>query len=225
MTELQHSYPTVENGAGLCYGGCQSQMSQKALRRCGCGLVCALDLLVYLHRWHRGCTVPFFQDFSVDPIDGAAYEQAITRLRRRWLPIVYPLGTSGLALAWGFNRFFRKFGLPLRAKWAVKWEKLYSAIEEMLQRDIPVVLAVGQNFPRIWRKDKLTFYRKTADGGYRPANFTRAHFVNVTGMDECWLQVSSWGKCYYINREEYSQFAKQHSLRWLCNIVSIQEVN
>ena len=123
------------------------------------------------------------------------------------------------------QRFFRKFRLPLRAKWAVKWETLFPAIERMLQQDLPVILAVGQSFPRIWRKDKLTFYRKTPDGQYRPATATRAHFVNVTGMDDCWLRVSSWGRCYFINREEFCQFAKKYSLRWLCNIVLIQEVN
>ncbi|MBP0963044.1 MAG: hypothetical protein J6Q99_01975 [Oscillospiraceae bacterium] len=224
MTELKHDYPAVQGKTAPCYGGCQSHMSQKALRRCGCGLVCALDMLLYLHR-HRGFSTPFLADVGSDPIDAALYEQKITRLRRRWLPIVYPLGTSGLALAWGLNRFFRKFRLPLRAKWAVKWDNLFPTIDQMLQRDMPVILAVGQSFPRIWRKDKLTFYRKTADGGYRPSNATRAHFVNVTGMDDCWLQISSWGSCYYINREEFCQFAKQYSLRWLCNIVSVQEVN
>ena len=224
MTELQHNYPAVHGAAEPCYGGCQTQMSQKALRRCGCGLVCALDLLIYLHRWH-GCGTPFLEGLEANPIDAALYEQKITRLRRRWLPIVYPLGTSGLALAWGLGRFFRKFGLPLRARWAVKWERLFPTVEEMLKKDIPVILAVGQSFPRIWRKDKLTFYRKTADGEYRPASATRAHFVNVTGIDGHWLQVASWGRCYYVNREEFCQFAKQYSLRWLCNIVYIQEVN
>jgi len=225
VTQLEHSYPAVQDENQLCYGGCQTHMSKKALRRCGCGLVCALDLLVYLHRWHSGCQTPFLADLSADPIDAQYYEHKITCLRRRWLPIVYPLGTSGIALAWGLNRFFRKFGLPLRARWAVKWQQLFSTIEGMLQADLPVILAVGQNFPRIWRKDKLTFYRKTAGGEYRPANATRAHFVNVTGLEKDWLQVSSWGKCYYISCEEYSQFAKKHSLRWLCNIVPVQEVN
>jgi len=196
------------------------------LRRCGCGLVCALDLLLYLHRHHKGCQLPFLEQAApADPVSAEWYEQKIALLRRRWLPIVYPLGTSGIALAWGLNRIFRKYGLPLRAKWAVKWDSLFDTAADMLRRDIPVVLAVGQNFPRFWRRDKLKFYRRTAEGEYRFANATHAHFVNLTAMDDHWLQVSSWGKCYYINREEYARYTKQHSLRWLCNILSVQEVN
>ncbi len=225
MPELKHPYPAVQGKFGPCYGGCQTHMSKKALRHCGCGLVCGLDLLLYLHRFRPGCAVPLLAcDDPALPMATQEYEEKISALRRRWLPIVYPLGTSGLALAWGLSAFFRKFGLPLRTRWAVKWEKLFETIAAMLQQDIPVILAVGQGFPRFWRKEKLTLYSRTPGGEYRPANAARAHFVNVTAMDREWLQVASWGKCYYINREEYCQYTQKHSHRWLCNIVHIQEV-
>ncbi|MBR5559458.1 MAG: hypothetical protein IKU72_04355 [Oscillospiraceae bacterium] len=226
MPELYHTYPAIQGKAEPCYGGCQTNMSKKSLQRCGCGLVCALDLLLYLHRHHAGCSLPFLAEAAVqEPVPADCYEQKIALIRRRWLPIVYPLGTSGVALAWGLNRVFRKYRLPLRAHWGVAWDKLFETAADMLRRDIPVILAVGQNFPRFWRKDKLKLYRRTQEGEYRFANATHAHFVNLTGIEEEWLQVSSWGKCYYINREEYRQYANRHSLRWLCNILSIQEVN
>ena len=226
MPELAHTYPAVQGKGAPCYGGCQTHMSQKALRHCGCGLVCALDLMIYLHRHRPGCATPFLAtDTPDDPITAAEYEARITHLRRRWLPILYPLGTSGWAIAWGMNRYFKKFGLPLCARWGVKWESLFDTVAALLQKDLPVVLAVGQNFPFPWRKHRLTLYALSADGQYRPASHARAHFVNVTAIDGQWMKVSSWGRAYFISREEYRQYTMRHSCRLFCNILYLKEEN
>ena len=224
MPQLAHAYPAVQGQGAPCYGGCQTNMSKKSLRHCGCGLVCSLDLMIYLHRHRPGCATPFLAtDTPDDPITAAEYEARIGHIRRRWLPIVYPFGTSGWAIAWGMNRYFRRFGLPLRARWGVKWEGLFGSIAELLEKDLPVVLAIGQNFPLPWRQNKLNLYTRTAAGHYCRATRAKAHFVNVTGMDEEWLQVSSWGRVYYISREEYRQYTLRHSCRLFCNILYLKE--
>jgi hypothetical protein len=66
-------------------------------------------------------------------------------------------------------------------------------MEKMLKADLPVILSVGPNLPRFWRRRKLTFYRKTPEGAYVPAAYVRAHFVTATGLDGTWVRIASWG--------------------------------
>lgn len=224
MPRLAHPYPAVGEKAAPGFGGCQTRLSTKTLRRCGCGLVCALDLLLYLHRCRPACALPFLaKAAAAHPVPYPQYEEAAAFLRRRWLPLVYPFGTTGRVIAWGLNRCFAKYGLPLRARWGVGWDSLFETIAAMLQNDLPVVLAVGQNFPFPWGRHRMKFYVAAPDGQYRSAARTKAHFVNVTAIEEGWMQVSSWGRVYYISCEEYRQYALRHSCRRFCNILYLKE--
>ena len=84
-----------------------------------------------------------------------------------------------------------------------------------------MILAVGQNIP-FWKKKKLTFYRQE-NGVYLPNTETKAHYVVVTGMENGYLQISSWGKEYFISWQEYLDYAKRYSSFWVSNICLIQE--
>ena len=53
---LQHSFPTVDNKGILTYGGSQQLSDSAVIRKCGCGVVAAADLFIYLQRFHAGCT-------------------------------------------------------------------------------------------------------------------------------------------------------------------------
>ena len=90
----------------------------------------------------------------------------------------------------------------------------------MLEEQIPVVLAIGPNFPILWGNHRLTLYEK--DGGiFRPKTTTRAHYVTITEMDEEWLTVSSWGKKYYVKKLEYEAYVRKHSNYLFSNILVI----
>ena len=93
---------------------------------------------------------------------------------------------------------------------------------EMLEQDIPVILAVGPSFPRFWRKTGACFCRPAAEGAYIPAVSARAHFVTDTGMDDEWVELSSWGCRYYLSRKEYERYTKECSNSLLCSILSIK---
>ena len=43
--------------------------------------------------------------------------------------------------------------------------------------------------------------------------------VTVTAMDEIWMCISSWGKKYYINRQEYMEYACRYSGFLVSNMV------
>ena len=225
MRELKHPYPSVRRG-GLSYGGSQNWFSQPAVHRSGCGLIAGTDLLLYLHRHHPGCSSPLFWDFEGDePISFPQYHRLVREMGKKYLLVIPHVGMNGFMLTGGLNRYFRKSHIPLRARWGVWASGLWNSIGEMLERDIPVILAVGPNFPWIWQKHQLKFYVKKPDGSYCSTCAVKAHFVTITGMDGRWLQISSWGKRYYIDRGEFTRYVKQHSNYLLSNIAYIKDRN
>ena len=46
--------------------------------------------------------------------------------------------------------------------------------------------------------------------------------MTVTGLDESWAQISSWGRLLYINRTEFDEYTKKHSAGFLCSILYIK---
>ena len=219
MRELKHEYPgVILEGGTRSYGGNQMLSPDKVMRRCGCGIVAAADLLLYLHRYHK--PLALYGGLPEELTQGE-YEELLQSLRRKYFPLFYPVGMNGVALALGLNSIFRKNGLSLTARWDMSEAKLWTRMEEMLLRDMPVILSIGPNFPKLWKKGKETLYRLD-NGEQRAVTQTRAHYVTVTGMDAQWLRISSWGKEYYLSREEYERFRADFSSALVSNIVYIR---
>ena len=221
--ELRHPYPTIQKEAVRSYGGNQAWSANSNFRACGCGVVASLDLLLYLSRYHGildlGWLSPLLQ---LDPIPEAIYDQAALRLSRHYLPLIPRHGINGISLAVGFSLFCRRYHLPYRARWGVSGRRFWGSIQDMLRQDVPVVLSIGPNLPLFWRHNKLTFYRCNPDGKYTPAAETLSHYVTITGIDDIWLQISSWGRKYYISRMEYIQYIQEHSSRLVSNILWVE---
>lgn len=219
--ELQHPYIAVKTPYGLSYGGNQSWCDGN-LRRSGCAVVAGLDLMLYLCRWHD---VPEATKLKTliesDPIHEEAYVEALRYMTANYLPTIPRFGVNALVLAAGTNLFFVKNDFPYRAWWGVTRQHLWRDIESMLRSDIPVLLSVGQNFPKVWGKDKLRLYRESPDSRYLPTAQTKAHMVTVTGMDGEWLQVASWGRRCFIRRSEYETYTRTHSNTIISNILHI----
>ena len=125
----------------------------------------------------------------------------------------------------GLNGYFAFHKMPYRAAWMLSGKKMISRIEKMLSLDIPVIMAIGPNFPLFWKKEKLSFYTKDGNGKLCPAVKTKAHFVTVTGISESELQISSWGKKYYISIQEYEKYVREHSSPLVSNIIYVVKYN
>ena len=152
--KLRHSYPAVAGAKGVTFGGDQRASTDAVMRRCGCGIVAAADLLLYLHRHHPDCFLPPLRNAPMQrPLAQAEYDRLLGHLRARYFPIVYPFGTNGAALAHGLNRIYRRCGVPYRARWGVSADRFWKTMEQMLEDDLPVILAVGMNFPKVWAKE------------------------------------------------------------------------
>ena len=214
MLTLRRPYPQVQAGARIGYGGNQMWAENENIRQCGCGPVAALDLLHYLS-----------PDDSRSPLPLYAYNAELQMICRRYLPLIPRSGINGLMLAVGVNRLFHHRGLPYYAVWACSGGRLWERVREMLEQDIPVILAVGPNFPLVWQKNRLRFYIKTADGAFCPASAAKSHYVTVTGMDDDWLRIASWGREYYISKREYEAYIRRHSSYLFSNILYIRRKN
>ena len=222
--KLMHAYPAVSGVHGMSFGGNQNASGDPAMRRCGCGVVAVADLLLYLHLRHEDCCLPPLRSVPLDqPLTQEQYDKLLLRVRQKYIPIIYPFGTNGFALAAGVNRLLRRYGAPYRARWGVPKALFWETMEQMLREDIPVVLSVGMNFPRVWELEKLNLYRVS---GEAPAvsSRVRAHFVVVTGLDEEWMEISTWGKLRYIRRSEYDKFRQQHSGTLLSNLLYVRKI-
>ena len=223
MIGLQNPFISVDYYGRPSFGGDQRCCSGKVLQRCGCGVVAALDMLLYLNRWHSDVHIPEFANFcAASPLPQPAYEQALDRLRQAYFPLFYPFGMNGLALSLGINLFFKRHALPYKARWSVPKAELWQRIGAMLERDLPVIMAVGPNFPRFWQKKGTNFFRLSPEGRYVPSVSVRAHFVTATGLDAEWVELSSWGSKYYMSRAEFVRYTRECSNSLLCSILYIE---
>lgn len=207
MRTLKHPFLKIETKREMAFGGNQAWFSYKFLKKTGCGVISAANVLMHLK--------------GKEQISELEYMDFAKKLWLQYLPVIPGFGMNGLTLMIGLNRYFMKKGLPYRACWKLSAKKMLSRIDEMLGRDMPVILAVGPNFPKFWGKEKLNFYTKISDEKCIPAVKTKAHFVTVTGREGAWLKISSWGKKYYIDIREYREYVKRYSSPWVSNIIYI----
>ena len=217
---LKHPYIRVVR-EGICsFGGSQNWSARWDLRQCGCGAIAMTDLALYLKRYH-GCDGPELPD----PAPLADYDRLCGSLQLKYLPMLPPVGINGLSLAIGLDLYFRFHKIPLRAFWGVRAKNIWTTMADMLDRDLPVIFSVGQNIPRVWEDHKLNLYVRRADGACTAVSRVKAHYMTVTAMDDNWMTVSSWGRQYLINRQEYEEFGRRYSIPLVNNLVWLKPIS
>lgn len=220
---LRHTYLAVKTQADKSFGGNQNWATGYMMRKYGCGVVAMGDVLIYLGIHRLPCNTDLLYGMLRE--DGCLsyprYERYLRKMNKRYLGIIPGFGVPNFQLARAMNRYFRHYRIDLRARWCLSSGRMLERIQDSLSKDYPVILAIGQNIP-FWRKKKLTLYRQE-NGVYLPATETKAHYVVVTGMENGYLQISSWGKEYFISWKEYQEYGKKYSSFWASNICLIQE--
>ena len=223
MAKLLHNYISVNKDGQYSYGGNQLWSEDAVMRRCGCGVIAAADLLLYLGLYTPCCDRGLVCEFEhTHVVSHKDYEALTAKLRKSFLQVFYPVGMNGLSLSIGLNLYFSRWKLPFRASWGVTHGRLWDKMEQMLLEDIPVIFAVGPNFPFVWQNNRVNFYSKAEDG-YKKTNSARAHYIMLTGMDEEWLKISSWGRLFYVKKTEFIEYSKKHSLDLLSNMLYIRK--
>ena len=230
---LKHPYISVNTGSGTSFGGSQmwfgkAKSERKGLDalkqdnriRCyGCGLVSAVDIFDYVKASADG------NDPEV--LDKEQYMKHLREYDGGMFHTLYYMGIPGTKLARKLNKLFKKHGLKYKADWGVAVYELVAKLEEMIRSDIPATLSVG---PAFLKKDRLTLYKKyEKDNGrfvFRPDDDMKDHYVTVTGMyiddNKRMTEVSSWGRKYYIDLDEYISYVDRNDNTLFSNIVYIK---
>ena len=208
MKTSEHPFFTIKTGTGNSYGGDQGWLSKKFLKSYGCGIIGAADVILCIQ--------------GKKEISKSEYQKFAHHLWKRYLPVLPGFGINGIFLKMGMNRYFRKHKIPHRASWKISGKKLFLRIDEMLAKNLPVILSIGPNFPLIWGKQSVKFYVQKENGSYMAVSKARAHYVTVTGKNAEWIEISSWGSKYYINQQEYKEYVRRYSSFLVSNIICIQ---
>lgn len=215
-----------ENGIKT-YGGDQNffsspEASAEDARKqgCGCGIVAFADMLLYLGKISGQYRVQENSRYVNRILSEEEYKKYYNSIYDFMGGIKGKVGISGLKIQRSFNRLARREKWSLRAKWALSGKKLYSRIEEMLMQDIPVICCIPMMLLKKDKNDYLPLYRLHQGDDLMPvlekASCTRAHYVMITGInvigEDIFYEVSSWGKQFYISRNEYDTFIGKHFL-------------
>lgn len=221
---LRYPYFSIKLQNEQSFGGSQTWSSSRMMRKYGCGVVGMADVLLYLGLHQTSCETDLLYGMLREDglLSYPRYERYLIKMRRRYLSIIPGFGVPGFFLPIAMNHYFRHYRIDLHASWCIRPGKILPRIEEMLRQDMPVILAIGPNFPFVWGRQKVTLYRKD-NGEYLPASEVKAHFVVVTGMMDGYLQISSWGKEYYLSWAEYQRYMKKFSTCLTSNICRIRE--
>lgn len=209
MVELKKSLFQVNNGSEQAYGGAQRWFKKKTAQEVGCGIIACANILAQIGEIGEG------------NLEKDVYMNFTEHLRKFYLPVFPIVGMNGIFMMIGMNLFFLRHKLPYTCYWGAGRKNFDGHIERMLEENIPPVLSVGPNFPNLFGKHRVTFYTKAGER-YVPGTSTQAHYVSVTGMDEFWYRISSWGKQYYVSKKEYEEYRKKHSGHIVSNILVVK---
>lgn len=256
ITELKNEdYVPVVKDSMIYYGGCQMWFPENhwyskdyVLHNYGCGTIATSDLFLYLALQDEALRT-LETGLAIQDHYKIAYENYISYvhlINRHYTKTHRLIAVTGPAAASAINRYASGNKLKYHASW--KWKSTYydmlEQIEEMLSKDIPVVLSIGPNLPNLWGKKGIPFYER-CEIDYQDEN-TKAsevskpyyykavkqninsHYVTVTGLikddvtERIMLRISSWGKKYYINYEEYWDYIENSSAAFTSSIVYVK---
>ena len=235
FTRLANSYVSVDGSFGGNQGWFENLENKKKAARLtdfGCGLIGVGDILLYI----TGGSV-LSQDKNkkqVTGIEGKDYHDYILKIEKRYFHVVPKLGISGPLLAWGMNLYFlfhkkeirETTGARYHARWCVRKKNILKRVKEMLANDIPVLFSVGPGF---FKKEKINLYTRTEHDGksvFKQTSKTKDHYMIITGVlegEKTMLEISSWGKKFYINFQDYMYYIKKCDNSFFSNILYIKK--
>jgi hypothetical protein len=226
MLKLKNPYISVSYESVPSFGGSQRMAESNILKASGCGLVAAMDLLLYLTKnngYFADSGIKALSLYETIPYD--SYNRCLRKLARSYFPVIPYHGMNGLGLMIGMQIYFSKHKLPYVCHWCISDKGIWDKVYHMLKDDIPVIMAIGPNFPFVWRNGKAVLYTKDNFGKLKPASSVKAHFITITGIDDEWIEISSWGRCYYLNRRMYEEYVSKYSAALVSNILYVRKKN
>ena len=134
------------------------------IRNYGCGTIATADLFLYLARQNEAFRSPEIISAlnTAGSINYHNYEAYVRLINDRYTKTQRYLAVLGPRIAHAFNHYSKAHGLKFHAewKWTLSYYDMYETISEMLSEDIPVILSIGPNTPKLWGKKGIPFYQR-----------------------------------------------------------------
>lgn len=189
----------------------------------GCGLIAISDVLLYLaqsdeaYQTKRTNQVLFNENGTYNY---ESYLNYVYGINKSYLRIINNYGSNKTLLTTGLGAYSMCNNLGLTVQWCSSKKRMLPRIIDMLEQDIPVPLCISYNEKGggvhfyDWRPTEsepfyfgVKNYKSTVEG----------HFVVVTGLltdkvkNQTILEISSWGRRYYVNYDEFLEYVNNYS--------------
>jgi hypothetical protein len=256
IIELKNpNYVPVIKDSIISYGGSQMWFpadlwysKDYVLHNYGCGTIATADMFLYLSLQNAA---PRSKETEIalkgsNEIKFSNYDPYVRGINDKYTKTHRIIAVLGPTIASSINSYSKSYGLGYQASWKMKlsYYDMLEMIEEMLQQDIPVILSIGPNTPKIWGKKGIIFYDRCEIDYVEKSDQKRevqkpyyykavkqdinGHYVTVTGLikdditGRIMLRISSWGKLYYINYEEYRDYIDSESNTITSSIIYVK---
>jgi hypothetical protein len=219
------------------------------LHNYGCGTIATADMFLYLALQDPSLQSPETESAfqGANQIKYENYDPYVRKINDQYTKTMRFIAVLGPKIASAINSYSKDYGLGYQAfwKWSLTYYDMYEMMEEMLEQNIPVILSIGPNTPNIWGKKGIPFYERkeieyqendeTSSKGSKPYYYkvrqqaVNSHYVTVTAIikddvaGRIMLRISSWGKQYYINYEEYRDYVENVSGTFTSSIVQVKK--
>ena len=245
--DTRSNYVPVRNSGNDSYAGNQGWFSDKnwfstdyILRNYGCGTIAAGDLFLYLALQKRANTVS--TDTYLDGksyINKKDYKNYINWINSRYTETMRFTGVIGSKLEVAINHYIKqetKLKLSASWKYSLTYKSMLNNLKKMMNNDLPAIISIGLNSQKLWSDTGIHFYDQTktkVKGQLYKYEEVRekinGHYVTVTGIiidnnvknanQKIMLEISSWGKKFYVSYIEYRDFIKNNGDKWTSSMV------
>lgn len=227
----KRDYVKVKNMNLVSCGGNQSWCKSKKLQKVGCGVIALADVSIYLAEQNPNMMTDAIR--RINKPNGLYnkndYLDYVKFFYTHFVVLLLGRGMPGIAMQHAMNRYFLLNDIGLKANWKyfLSDDKMMKDIRHLIRKNKPVILSIGSNSPKFWGKAGIPFY-VYKDGELKESikKAVNSHYVVVIGVTEIkgkeYLVVSSWGKEYYINYQEYREYIRQHGNRITSSILYIR---
>ena len=192
----------------------------------GCGMIAAVDVANFMQNRGR-ISYDEYEKCIVSFIKQHPFTKLFLHEFRRRNKSVFAIGILPNQISRFLNKGGKKAGVPVRFKWNGfhGHKNMYQKIKAMINANIPVVWAIYS------RKGRLNLYRfNQATSKYEVIASTNNHFVTAVAVEEShegqklrrMIEVSSWGKGFYIDYDEYLEFVGSSLINKYCSNIMVR---
>ncbi|MFT4145142.1 MAG: hypothetical protein QM644_11865 [Mobilitalea sp.] len=163
------SYVPVIRNSKISYGGSQMwfpksirNSKEHIIHTYGCGTIATADMFLYLalQKKELNTTLTSIALPETMQILYDNYLSYVLEVHNKYTKTKRYLAVLGPSLAHAINNYSNQFTLGYVAtwKWRLSYYEMLDQMEFMLSQDIPVILSIGPNTPKLWGRHGISFY-------------------------------------------------------------------